>query len=71
MKTLGCDFCSNWQNIEPAKYIAIAGNTELERCTQQANMDKKFFLLTPSGFVPVEKCPICGYIFTTEDYDNY
>lgn len=71
MKTLGCDFCCNWQNVGPAKYIAVIGDIEFKTRMQQANKDKKFFLSTPWGSIIIDKCPKCGYVFTSEDYDNY
>lgn len=65
-----CDFCTDLRNIEPAKYID-GGNEEFQKWIANAREKKKFILSTKNKFIVVDKCPICGYMFTEEDYDNY
>lgn len=73
---LGCDFCSCMINIEPACYIS-GGGKEFEEFIDKAHVEKKFICHYYSDdektmiFTVVDKCPVCGYEFTKEDYDNY
>lgn len=66
----GCDFCTDLRNIEPAKYIG-GGDEEFEKWIAKAREKKKFILDTKDEFIVVDECPVCGYRFTEEDYDNY
>lgn len=74
MKACGCDFCNNLINIEPAKYIS-GGSDEIQNFLKKAKEDKKFILWEKEGndcyLTIVDKCPVCGYEFSEEDYDSY
>jgi hypothetical protein len=70
MKSCGCDFCNDWRNVEPAKYIG-SNSKALQEWLEKADEEKKFVLLCANGFAIVDKCPKCGYEFTEEDYDSY
>ena len=70
MKTYGCEFCNDLRNIEPAKYIG-GGNDEFKKWINKAREQKKFVLDLGDKFTIVDECPMCGYKFTEEDYDNY
>ena len=74
MKPCGCDFCNDLRNIEPAKYIGCNDN-EIKKLIDKAKEEKKFMChyKTEEGtyFWIVDKCPVCGYEFTEEDYDSY
>lgn len=65
-----CNFCSDLRNIEPAK--DISGEDEnFQKWINKARSKKKFILKTKEEFIVVNECPVCGYKFTEEDYDNY
>ena len=74
MKPCGCDFCNDLRNIEPAKYIG-GGDEELKEFIRTASGNKEFVyhyrVYEGTMFVVVDKCPVCGYEFTEEDYDSY
>lgn len=67
----GCDYCNDLRNIEPAKYVAVRGDDELEAAIQEARNNKQFILHDEDGIWLVEGCHVCGHIFTEEDYDSY
>ena len=71
---LGCKFCNDLRNIEPANYIS-GGDSEFEKFINEAKKKKQFImhLYTKEGmkFGIVDKCPVCNYKFTEEDYDSY
>lgn len=74
MKPCGCKFCNDLRYIEPAKYIG-GGDAELQEFISEAAKKKQFIhhYRTEEGtvFNIVNKCPVCGYEFTEEDYDSY
>lgn len=70
MKPYGCDFCNDLRNIEPAKYIN-SGDEEFREWIKKAKEKKKFILDLGDEFAIVDKCPMCRYEFTEEDYDSY
>ena len=75
MITGGCDYCNDLRNVEPAKYIG-GGDKKLKNFITKAHNNKKFICITRQRngvafFEIVDKCPMCGYEFTEEDYDNY
>lgn len=74
MKPCGCDFCNDLRNIEPAKYIG-GGDEELREFIEKAMKDKRFIYHYHKDdgimFTVVERCPVCDYKFTEEDYDSY
>lgn len=68
-----CDFCTDLRNIEPAAYISCSyGDPEW---LIEAKKNKQFIMpYRKNGeqyFVIVDKCPVCGHVFTEEDYDEY
>jgi hypothetical protein len=70
MKQHGCDFCNDLRNVEPAKYVG-GGDENFKKQIEHAKKQKKFLLDTGSEFIVIERCPVCGYKFTEEDYDSY
>lgn len=74
MKPCGCEFCNDLRNIEPAKYIG-GGGEELKEFIKKATENKQFIYhyRVDEGmmFMVVDKCPVCRYEFTEEDYDIY
>lgn len=70
MKSCGCEFCNDLRNIEPAKYIS-GGDEDFQKWITKARDKKKFILETENELKIVNRCPKCGYKFTSEDYDNY
>lgn len=72
----GCEFCNDLVHIEPASYFGYDKTNEKEKnFFEKAIKDKKFIWIdyTDSGktYYAVDKCPVCGHIFTEEDYDSY
>jgi hypothetical protein len=74
VKQCGCDFCNDLRNIEPAKYVG-GGDEKLKALINKAKEKKQFIGHYPMAdgvrFEVIDKCPICGYEFTEEDYDSY
>ena len=74
MKPCGCKFCNDLTNIEPAKYIS-GGDEDLKAFIKEASKNKQFIYHYKDTegmmFAIVEACPVCGYVFTEEDYDSY
>ena len=74
MKQCGCDFCNDLINIEPAKYIS-GGPEEAQEFLNKAKENKNFILWSREEnnwvLTIVDKCPVCGYELTEEDYDSY
>lgn len=70
----GCPFCNDMRNIEPASYIG-GGDDEFKNYIAKARENKQFiyhFYENGESWIGViKKCPVCGYEFTKEDYDNY
>lgn len=70
----GCPFCNDMRNIEPASYVG-GGDDEFKNFIAKARENKQFvyhFYENGESWIGViEKCPVCGYEFTKEDYDNY
>lgn len=87
MKSYGCDFCNDVNNIEPAKSIDLESyidtdvkNREeviqgLKKMLKEEDKKKKFVRHFKNSveicFAEVSTCPKCGYKFTEEDYDTY
>ncbi len=74
MVTVRCDYCLDFRHIEPAKYIN-GGNEEFKSFINKAKKNKKFIETRRTEnqtiFTIVEKCPMCGHVFTKDDYDSY
>lgn len=71
----GCDFCNDLRNIEPANYIG-GGDAEIQKFLNKAKEKKQFIYHYHNDageivLMIVDKCPVCGYKFTEEDYDDY
>ena len=68
-----CKFCTDLRNIEPASYISASGGDP--DWILEAKRHKQFiYHYWNNGsqyFVVVDRCPVCGHVFTEEDYDNY
>ena len=68
-----CKFCTDLRNIEPASYISASGGDP--DWLLEAKKHKQFvYHYWDNGnqyFVVVDKCPVCGHIFTEDDYDSY
>lgn len=68
-----CDFCEDLRNIEPASYIG-GGDAEFQNWIAEMRKKKAFILyrITDNGveLTAVEKCPVCGHVFTEEEYDE-
>ena len=69
-KQCGCDFCNDLRNIQPAKYIG-GEDEEFEKWIEKAREAKQFILVMDDGFYIIDKCPVCKYVFTEDDYDSY
>lgn len=70
MKQSGCDFCNDLRNIQPAKFVG-GGNKTFKEWITKTMEEKKFLVDLGDKFAIVDKCPMCGYEFTEEDYDSY
>lgn len=74
MKQCGCDFCNDLRNIEPANYIS-GGDEEIQEFLKRAREKKQFIhhyhMFGGMVLRIVDKCPVCGYQFTEEDYASY
>ena len=74
MNSCCCDFCNDMRNIEPASYIGD-GDDEFKAFIKNAKNNKKFVyhydVDEGTMFEVVDKCHMCGYKFTEEDYDSY
>lgn len=69
-----CDFCSDMRNIEPAKYISAANGEDPEWLVDAKKKHQFIYHYWDDGnqyFAVVDKCPVCGHIFTEEDYGSY
>lgn len=67
----GCNFCNDMRNIQPASDIG-GGDEEFQQWIKKAREAKQFILVSDDDyFYIVDKCPVCGYVFTEEDYDSY
>lgn len=79
MKPCGCEYCNDLRHISPAKYIGVDNlpkDDEARIFIEEATKKKQFIWDTFDEndahiFVIVDKCPLCGYEFDEEDYDNY
>jgi len=74
----GCEWCNDLRNIEPANFIGLGdGASEkskqiLEDAIKNKNFITHFHDEEGNFWVGVvDKCPVCGYEFTEEDYDSY
>ena len=74
----GCDWCNDLRYIEPANFIGLSDDEdeEIKQILEDAIKNKKFIthFHDEEGnfwFGGVDKCPVCGYEFTEEDYDSY
>ena len=69
-----CEFCADLRNIQPAKYIKGWDKESKETITRWHN-NKKFVMIIREDegiwFEKIDKCPVCGYRFTKEDYNGY
>ena len=72
-----CAFCSDLRNIEPAHSLWL-GDEEgnIEGWLQEARDNKNFVhvgnvVADSISFTVIDKCPVCGYVFTEEDYDQF
>lgn len=66
-----CDFCSDIRIIEPAKDIFLkTQNKERLEWLKDKQDKKKMIMFVDGALLEVNYCPICGYKFTEEDYDN-
>lgn len=68
-----CNFCTDLRNIEPASYIGCSdGDPEwLIEAKKKKQFIYHHFDNGNQYFVVIEKCPVCGHVFTEEDYDDY
>lgn len=69
-----CNFCTNLLNISPAKLFtdSVNGYSELIKDAKKHNeWILKLFDGHANVYSITDRCPVCGYVFTTEDYDNY
>lgn len=69
-----CDFCNDLRNIEPASYLG-GGDAEFQEWIKEKRKKKAFIMYhnIDDEFVElivVEKCPVCGHVFTEEEYDE-
>lgn len=68
-----CDFCTDLRNIEPASYISCSNGDP--DWLIDAKKNKQFIIPYRKNdeqyFVIVDRCPVCGHVFTEEDYDDY
>ena len=73
MKPCGCKFCNDLRYIEPASYVGYSkdASQEFKDFIDKAREEKKFLYHPDKRICVVEKCPMCGYVFTEEDYDSY
>ena len=72
MKYGGCNFCDDIRNIEPAKFISCDGtDKEQVKFLEMAKKEKKFLWFADKYVAIVDECPVCGYKFTEDDYDDY
>ena len=71
---LSCDYCEDDRFIEPAGNIH-SNDSDTNDILKQCHEEKKFFRIHYlNGIVDslevVDRCPICGHLFTEEDYDR-
>lgn len=68
-----CDFCEDLRNIEPASYLG-GGDEEFQSWIREMRKKKAFIWVrsTDDGYElsAVKKCPVCGHVFTEEEYDE-
>lgn len=68
-----CKFCTDLRNIEPASYISMSGG-DPDWLLDAKNKKQFIYHYWENGeqyFAIIDKCPVCGHIFTEEDYDEY
>lgn len=68
-----CKFCTDLRNIEPASYISASGGDPdwLIEAKKHKQMIYHYWDSGNQYFVVVDRCPVCGHVFTEEDYDSY
>lgn len=68
-----CDFCEDLRNIEPASYLG-GGDEEFQSWIREMRKKKAFIWVRSADdgyeLSAVEKCPVCGHVFTEEEYNE-
>lgn len=68
-----CKFCTDLRNIEPARYISCSdGDPDwLIEAKKKKQFIYHYWEKGEEYFIIVDKCPVCGHVFTEEEYDDY